>query len=692
MKRTWQASGSRMAAGAVVCAAIAAAAVIVLSSGGVGTAGARAGRRAVYSSTAAVAPSAPQLVPKPVSMTLGSGSFELQPSSRIVVDSTGAGGSPAMAVARDLAADLRPATGYPLPVTTGAAGRGDIALRLVAASSFATDPNGEAYRLDSTPTGVTLEAATAHGLYDGVQTLRQLFPAWVASSTVQPGPWVLPVVHITDHPRYSYRGLMIDIARHFETPQTVERVIAQAAADKIDVLHLHLSDDQGFRIVVPGFPRLTEIGGRGAVGTDGQTMDAGGYWTRSQYRAVVADAAAHFMTVVPEIDSPGHNNAIIMSEYDDTSNPRLHGNPDDINCSTHNPPKWNYTEDVGYSALCPNAQNSYTIYSAIIHDLTAMSPGPIYDLGGDEVPSTVLSQSQYAQFINTESKIVAGTGKTVMGWADMAGPGTTPPKGSIAEYWEPASGSSSGTVTATEAVSKGMKLVMAPANHTYLDQKYEAGSAGNQPPALGLSWACPTGCDVDAAYDWNPATLVSGVPAKDVIGVEGAIWGETVTNLREIEYMVFPRLQALAEVAWSPQAKRTSGSPAEKDFVTRLAAEGARMQFGGANFYPSTEVPWSLDVEPLHVSAPGDRVQAPVARVSAPGLDAVTATVSWGDGESSEAVVSGSPRGQGETTINGIDTVLGEHRYAHPGVYQATVTVSATGTSPVSAGFTVQAR
>jgi hexosaminidase len=595
-------------------------------------------------------------------------------------------------VADDLRAELRPATGYPLTVSTAAGGAGDITLQLVSASSFTTDPNGEAYRLVSTAGGITLQSATPHGLYDGVQTLRQLFPAWIDSAKVQPGPWSVPVVQITDYPRYTYRGLMVDIARHYETPQTVERLIDEAAAYKIDILHLHLSDDQGFRITVPGFPRLTAIGGRGSVGTDGQTMDPGGYWTRSQYRQVVADAAAHFITVVPEVDSPGHNNAIIMSEYDDTSNPLLTGNPDDINCSTHNPPRWNYTEAVGYSALCPNAQNSYTIYSAIIHDLTSMSPGPYYDLGGDEVPSTVLTQNQYAKFINRESQIVAGTGKTVMGWADIAGAGTTPPVGSIAEYWEPASGSSAGSVTAREAVKKGMKLVMAPANHTYLDQKYVAGSAGNQPPTLGLSWACPTGCDVNAAYNWDPATFVSGVPAQDVIGVEGAIWGETVTNLSEIQYMVFPRLLALAEVAWSPPADRTSGSAADRDFLTRLAAQGARLQFAGTNFYPSTQVPWGLDVEPLPVNAPNGTVQGPVAKVSAPGLDMVTATVAWGDGQTSNAVVTGRPRGQGETTINGIYTVLAHHHYGAAGTYQATVTVSASGTPSVTTPFTVQVK
>ena len=192
--------------------------------------------------------------------------------------------------------------------------------------------------LDASPHGVNLAAETAHGLFNGIQTIRQLLPAQIESRTEAPGPWTIPSVHIVDYPRYAYRGFMLDIARHFQTPETVKRLIDEASAYKINTLHLHVSDDQGFRIVINGFPNLTEIGSQGSVGTDGRTMDPGGFWTQQDYRGVVAYAAAHFMSVVPEVDSPGHNNAIIMSEYDDTANPLLNGDPQDINCSVHNPP------------------------------------------------------------------------------------------------------------------------------------------------------------------------------------------------------------------------------------------------------------------------------------------------------------------------------------------------------------------
>jgi hexosaminidase len=642
----------------------------------------------VMSASADLAPatSVPQLIPRPVSMTVGQGSFTLTSTASIVVP-TGSG--TALPVAQDLANYLQPATGYSLPVVTGSPQSGDIELVIGDPGTLQNDPDGEGYQLDTTTSGVTLEALTPHGLYNGIQTIRQLLPAWITSPSVQPGPWTMPVVQVTDYPRYTYRGLMLDIARHYEPPSAVEQLIDQAAAYKINTLHLHLSDDQGFRIVINGFPNLTTIGGQGSVGTGGRTMDPGGYWTQADYQAVVADAAAHFMTVVPEVDSPGHNNAIIMSEYNDTANPLLNGHPQDINCSAHNPPVWDYTQDVGYSAMCPASTNTWAIMTAIIDQLTAMSPGPYYDIGGDEVPTTLLSQSQYASFVNTEAGIVQGQGKTVMGWADIAGSGTNLAGPSVAEYWNPASGSASGTITATEAVQKGMKVVMAPASHAYLDQRYKS----KVPPTLGMTWACKRGCDVDQFYNWDPGSYVTGVTDANVIGVEGTIFGETVVNLSNVDYMVFPRLPALAEISWSPKADRTSlSSPAYTDFIGRLAAQGARLMAAGVNFYPSAEVPWSLSLAAPDLTAGSQgQVSGAVATLAAPGYapGAVTATINWGDGTNGAATVTGTaPTG---TTVNSLYTVAGAHTYTKPGVYQATVTVSASGATSVTAHFTVTA-
>jgi hexosaminidase len=638
------------------------------------------------------------VVPKPVSARIGSGHFTLTRSARIVA-APGANATAELPVAGDLAAYLRPSTGYRLRTVIGTPRPGDIVLAIGDRRTLKPAHRAEGYQLVTTTSGVTIEAPTAHGLYNGIQTFRQLLPAWVDSTVVLPGPWTTPVVTITDFPRYGYRGLLLDIARHYEPASAVEKLINQIAAYKIDVLHLHLSDDQGFRLAIKGFPRLTAIGSRGSVGTGGRLVDPGGFWTQAQYKAVVADAAAHFITVVPEVDSPGHNNAIIMSEYNDTGNPALPANPHAIDCSAFKPPHWDYTEDVGYSALCPGSRDTWAIMTAVIGQLTAITPGRYYDLGGDEVPASLLAPAKYAAFINKEAGIVAERGKTVMGWADIAGKGTNPPAGSIAEYWQPAGGTSPGSITGREAVAKHMKIVMAPANHTYLDQKYIVAARSSVPPALGMNWACPRGCDVSSAYNWNPGGFVRGVTDRNVIGVEGAMWGETVANLANADYMVFPRLLALAEIAWSPSARRTSTSPAYHDFLRRLGGQGTRLQVAGLNFYPSTQVPWPLAVIGATETANAHgQVHGAVATLSAPGFPTSTltmcdsslgigCTIKWGDGSTSTGDVTGT--NATSAMANGLFTIFGKHTYPHPGTYRGLVIASAGNSGPVRAHFTV---
>jgi hexosaminidase len=286
------------------------------------------------------------------------------------------------------------------------------------------------------------------------------------------------------------------------------------------------------------------------------------------------------MTVVPEVDSPSHNNAIVMSEYNDVKNPRLNGHPQDIDCGASNPPTWNYTTDVGYSGMCPDSDNTWAIYRAIIGQLSAMSNSPYYNLGGDEAHQ--FTAAQYADFVNKETAIVQAFGKTPMGWADgyATTAGSNPPAGSVAESWLP------GATDAAAAVQKGMQVVMAPADHTYLDQTFPNDNSG-----LGLSWACPK-CDLDKAYNWDPGSFPN-VPDSSVLGVEGALWAETTRTMHDVEYLLLPRLLAVAEVAWSPKADRSGpDSAAFADFVQRVAAQQPRFDEQGLSYYKSAEVPW----------------------------------------------------------------------------------------------------
>ena len=635
--------------------------------GCVGAVGAAVAALSVAAGTAAAAPAsaatpAPQIVPKPVSTTVGHGSFTLTAKTRIVATS-----AKAKTIAHDLADDLTPATGYALPVKSGAVHSGDIELVLADPGTLGADTLHEGYQLTVTSDHVTLVAPKAAGLFNGVQTIRQLLPASIAATSVHAGPWTVPAVSVTDYPRYAYRGFMFDIARHYESPDAVKHLIDVAASYKMNTFHLHLSDDQGFRVVIKGFPNLTAIGGQGSVGTGGRTMDPGGFWTQAQYRQVVAYAKDRFMSVVPEVDSPSHNNAIEMSEYNDTTNKLLNGHPQDISCGFNTPPTWNYTGDVGYSGMCPDSANTWAIYSAIIQQLAAMSSSPYYHLGGDEAHP--FTSAQYAAFVNHENPIVTATGKIPMGWADgyATTPGSNPPAGSIAESWL------QGASDAAAAVQKGMKVVMAPADHAYVDQSYPKDNSG-----LGLGWAC-RGCDLDKNYNWDPGTF-PGVPDSSVIGVEAALWSETIPTMADAEYLLLPRLMAIAELGWSPKDTRTGvTSPAFLDFTSRVAAQGPRLQAAGLNFYTSKQVPWQLTGSPADAAVNfNGRVTGTLAEVSAPGFapSELSATIDWGDGHTSAGTVTGTGPTPGR--VNGLYALTGTHVYHSGGPHPVTVTLTAT--------------
>jgi hexosaminidase len=636
-----------------------------------------------YSATPALAETAPtgpaQLVPLPADMLSVPGeTFVVGPATRIVV---AAGGAEALPVADGLAAIMRPSTGYPLPVSAATPAPGDIALHL----TDAADLGDEGYRLDVSGTGVRLEAAKPAGLFYGVQTLRQLLPPWIESPNVRPGPWAVSGVRITDTPRYAYRGVMLDIARHFQSPDVAKRLIDQVSAYKINVLHLHVSDDQGFRIAINGRPELTAIGGQFSI-----SNDPGGFWTQAEYLDVVNYAAAHFMTVIPEVDTPGHNNAIVMAYAGPEANPAL----PDVNCTNRTPPQWNLTTAVGYSAMCPESPNTWAIITDIISQLSAMTPGPYYHLGGDEVPASVLSSARYVDFVDREEQIVQAQGKIVMGWAEISQanfgqPGSPP---AVAQYWNNGNPAGSGGDSARRAVQKGMKVVMSPANHTYLDMQQFVGSP------LGLSWAGRL--DVSQFYNWSgtssdpgsyiPARTSGGVtlPAvtdADILGVEAPIWSETLRNLTDIEFQLFPRMPATAEIGWSP---KTHPERNLASFVSRVASQGVRRQVQGQNFYASPQVPWGVDVAAPDIATDQRTVSGEIASVATPGaaVEQVSATVDWGDGTSSPATLSGTAATN--KSINSMYAATANHSYARDGVYQATITATRPSGS-ATAHFTV---
>lgn len=275
----------------------------------------------------AEAPSYADILPAPVSAVPAPGKdFALAPGTRIYAASAAAA-----PVAAYLAGLLRPATGYALPVVTRAPSEPAIGLTLSGAPAAVGE---QGYRLATDPGGIVLSAQSAAGLFDGVQTLRQLLPVAIESAkAVQGASWSVPAGTVTDYPRYAYRGASLDVARHFFTVAEVERYIDDLARYKIDYLHLHLTDDQGWRIAIDGYPKLTGIGASTEVGGG-----AGGYYTQAQYEQIVRYAAARYMTVIPEIDMPGHVNAA-ESAYGD------------LTCDGQAPAPYSGT-DTGFSTLC----------------------------------------------------------------------------------------------------------------------------------------------------------------------------------------------------------------------------------------------------------------------------------------------------------------------------------------------------
>ena len=458
------------------------------------------------------------------------------------------GSAAARRVGEYLADVLRPSTGYRLPVVPGASTRG-ITLLLAGA-----DPSvgAEGYQLDVTRSGVLVRARTAAGLFAGVQTLRQLLPARVEAKTRQRGPFTVPGGRVLDHPRYAHRGAMLDVARHFFSVDEVKRYIDQIALYKINRLHLHLSDDQGCRIAIDSWPRLATYGGSTEVGGG-----PGGYYTQEQYRELVAYAASRHITVIPEIDLPGHTNAA-LSSYPE------------LNCDGVAPPLYTGIE-VGFSSLCIDKEITYRFVEDVLREVAALTPGQYVHIGGDEAHAT--ADPDYDRFMDRVLPLVSKYGKTATGWHEFVKSG--PPVEAVPQFW----GTRTTAPDVVEAAARGSRIVLSPASKAYLDMKYDA----NTP--LGLSWAGYT--DVRDAYDWNPGAYVEGLPAEAVRGVEAPLWSETLTNSADIEFMAFPRLPAIAELGWSPWSTHDW-----EGFKVRLAAQADRWRVMGVNFHPAPEVPW----------------------------------------------------------------------------------------------------
>jgi hexosaminidase len=487
----------------------------------------------------------PGLVPAPASVRLVSpDSFVLDSSSSIAVESSH---PEAVRTAQMLAAIIRPSTGFALPVSEGRMPgiRGFIALRLDESRSAL---GSEGYELQVWRDSVRIVARQPAGLFYGVQTLRQLLPPFIESHMRLSRRWAVPAVNILDAPRFAWRGAMLDVARHFFTVDEVKQYVDLLALYKLNVFHMHLSDDQGWRIEIRSRPQLAREGGATEVGGG-----PGGYYTQEQFAEIVRYAAARYVTVVPEIDMPGHTNAALVAFPE-------------LSCSRRPPALYTGTE-VGWSAFCPDREDTYALIDDIVREIAALTPGPYFHIGGDEVE--VLTHAQYEGFVQRVQDIVSRHGKITVGWEEIGKTQLRP--GTIVQNWR--------TDSAGPATRQGARIVASPGTRMYLDMKYHAGTE------LGLRWAGLI--EVRDVYDWDPAVYMKGATEQDMIGLEAPLWSETIRNVTAAQYLAVPRLPALAEVAWTPQAVRSWAG-----FRERLGAQAPRWRLLGINYYPSPQVPW----------------------------------------------------------------------------------------------------
>jgi len=437
----------------------------------------------------------------------------------------------------------------------------------------------ESYRLAVDEHGVEISAPDAAGLFYGIQTLGQLLTP--GAGAAEDARWVVPAVEIDDAPRFAYRGVMLDVARHFFPVEVVTAYIDRAASLKFNHLHLHLSDDQGWRIALASRPLLTARASQTSVGGD-----PGGHYSAADHREIVAYAASRHMTVVPEIDVPGHTHAVGLAYPELVEPPVVTEHVMDVveafggGVPTAGAP---YTGmAVGFSSLRIHDEATYDFLADVFGELAGMTPGPYLHVGGDEALGT--PPDDFATFMERATAIVADLGKTPVAWHEAGAARGLHPD-TVGQYWGFTTPTDGMDERARTFAAEGAGVILSPSDAVYLDMKYDEATP------LGLTWANgPT--SVRRAYEWEPSAVIAGLAEDDILGVEAPLWTETVRTLDDIDALAFPRIAAAAEAAWSPPA----GAAAERtweSFRRRVGGLGPLWEQRGISFHRSEEIPWT---------------------------------------------------------------------------------------------------
>ena len=500
------------------------------------------------------------IIPEPVSVTKTNGTFTLpQP----ITVSIGAADSlkPVIAALKD----RLKATGATVDVSSGS----NAAIKLMLNPKADATLGKEGYKLSITPTGATITANAAAGLFYGVQTLLQLFPKEIESPTPVTGvKWEAPCVEVVDYPRFGWRGLMLDVARHFFTKEDVKRYIDDMVRYKYNLLHMHLADDEGWRIEIKSLPNLTKVGAWnvkkvGYFGTfpkpgPNEPRNYGGFYTQDDIRELVQYAKDRFVNILPEIDVPGHSLAAIASYPDLACTPG--GDKWGVS-SGEKIKEWSPHEALVDDNLCPANENVYKFLDKVLTEVAQLFPFEYIHMGGDETFKTFWEKSDaikalmkreklttmeqvQSYFERRVEKIVNSKGKRFMGWDEILEGGISPTAAVMS--WR-------GVKGGVEAAKAKHEVVMSPSTFAYID--YMQADPVIEPRIYAT-------LRLNKTYQFDP--VQEGMDAKYVKGGQANLWSEQIYNIRTAEYMTWPRGLAIAESVWSPKEKKNWN-----DFISR---------------------------------------------------------------------------------------------------------------------------
>jgi hexosaminidase len=511
------------------------------------------------------------IVPKPVQLVVGAGSFRLTPNTVITADRD------SVSEARFLARRLSPATGFPFEVRTATSKR-DLAIDMRLDASL-EKLGSEGYRLEAAPKGISIRAAKTAGLFYAGQTLIQLLPPEIfRDAKVSNLEWTIPSVQIEDYPRFKWRGALLDVGRHFMPKEFVKKFMDLLALQKMNSFHWHLTDDQGWRIEIKKYPKLTQIGAwrkETLIGRpEGESQKElhfdgtphGGFYTQDDAREIVEYARVRHINVVPEIEMPGHAQAAIAA-YPELGNTGLQ-----LEVAT----KWGVFENIF------NPKESTILFlQDVLTEAMEIFPSKFIHTGGDEAVKTQWKSSAEAQarikelglkneeelqgyFTRRMDEFLTSKGRRLIGWDEILEGGLAP--NATVMSWR----GEKGGISAAQA---GHDVVMAPTDYTYFDY-YQA--KDKEPLEIGSY------LPLEVVYNYEPIPKELPAPsAGHVLGSQGQLWTEYIPTPKQVEYMAWPRLTALAEVTWIPVGKKNY-----PEFLDRLATHLRRLAVLDVNYRP----------------------------------------------------------------------------------------------------------